>query len=273
MKKFFLSGLILSSFFANAQITRIDHFFVSSPKAEKLFKLFKEELKLPVSWEYKNWGSFASGGISLGNVAFEFVSFDSLLRTKFDAIALEPRQSVEEFVLVLDANQIAHDTIEPNTYKKKDGSIGGWSNLNLPDLLPKEVGFFICDYKQREEVKAANRKDSIELIERKGGSLGIFSLKEIVITSNDLINSRLKLSKLPGIANNNTELFSFSSGTSIRLKNSPTSGIEKIVILVNSLVKTKEYLRSNGLLETVSTEDVFMKASAIEGLRIQFVDK
>jgi hypothetical protein len=273
MKNFFLFGLILSSSFANAQITRIDHFFVSSPKAEKLFKLFKEELKLPVSWEYQNWGSFASGGISLGNVAFEFVSFDSLLRTKFDAIALEPRQSVEELILVLDANHISHDTIEPNTYKKKDGSIGGWSNLNLPNLLPKEVGFFICDYKQREEVKVANRKDSTELIERKGGPLGIVSLKEIVITSNDFIDSKLKLSKLPGILSNNTELFNFSTGTSIRLKSSPTSGIEKIVILVNSLVKTKEYLKLNELLETAPTEEVFMKSSAIEGLAIQFVDK
>lgn len=273
MKKYFLLGFIFSSFFANAQITRIDHFFVSSPKAEKLFKLFKEELKLPVAWEYQNWGSFASGGISLGNVAFEFVSFDSLLTTKFDAIALEPRQSVEEFILVLDANRISHDTIEPNTYKKKDGSIGGWSNLNLPNLLPKEVGLFICDYKQREKVQAANRKDSTELVERKGGSLGIVSLKEIVITSNDFINSKLKLSKLPGISNTNTELFNFSSGTSLRLKNSLTSGIEKVVILVNSLIKTKEYLISKDLLETELKEEVFMKSAAIEGLAIQFVDK
>jgi hypothetical protein len=273
MKKCFLLGLILLSFFANAQITRIDHFFASSPKAEKLFKLFKEELKLPVAWEYQNWGSFASGGISLGNVAFEFVSYDSIITTKFDGIALEPRRSVEEFILILDANHISHDTIEANTYKKKDGSIGGWSNLNLPDLLPKEVGFFVCDYKQREEVRAANRKDSIELIRRKGGALGIVLLKEIIITSNDFMNSTIKLSKLPGISSNSSGLFSFSNGTSLRLKESTTSGIEKIVILVNSLIKTKEYLKSSGLLGMALNGEVFINSAAIEGLAIQFVDK
>jgi hypothetical protein len=272
MEKLILFGFAFFSISLNAQINRIDHFFVSSPKAEKLFQLFKEKLELPVAWEYQNWGSFASGGVSLGNVAFEFVSFDSLLTTKFDAIALEPRQSVEGFVLILDSNRIAHDSIEANTYKKKDGSIGGWSNLNLPNLLPKEVGIFICDYKQREEVKTANRKDSVELVKRKGGPLGVISLKEIVITSSDIISSKIKLSKLPGILIRSKELFSFNSGTSLRLKKSTTSGIEKIVILVNSLSKTKEYLKLNGLLENSSNE-IYMNSNAIEGLQIQFVDK
>jgi hypothetical protein len=58
MEKLILFGFAFFSISLNAQINRVDHFFASSPKAEKLFKLFKEKLELPVAWEYQNWGSF-----------------------------------------------------------------------------------------------------------------------------------------------------------------------------------------------------------------------
>ena len=240
--------------YLNAQVNRIDHFFVSSPKAEKLFKLFKDDLGLPVAWDYKNWGSFASGAVTLGNVAFEFVLFDSLTTTKFDAIALEPNRTVEELLPILDNNRIAHDSIEHNTYTKKDGSTGGWSTLNLRNLLPEEAGLFICDYKDRKGLDSAKRRDSAELVKRKGGPLGIISLKEIVVSSSDISNYKMKLLALPGISNTNTDLFSFRSGTSIRLSNSKTLGIEKIVIQIASLAKTKKYLKSKKMLGEVSRE-------------------
>ncbi len=273
MKKHFLFFALAISVYSNAQINKIDHFFVSSPNAEKLFKLFKEDLGLPASWDYKNWGSFSSGAITLGNVAFEFVLFDSLTATKFDAIALEPRQSVEELIPLLDSNRIAHDSIEYNTYTKKDGSTGGWSTLNLRNLLPEEAGIFICDYKDREELASAKRRDSTELANRKGGPLGIILLKEIVVTSPDVNNYKMKLIKLPGISNNTPDVFTFNVGSSIRLVSSDTSKIEKIVILVHSLASTKKYLRSRNLLGKYSKSGIYMNSNEINGLLIEFVEK
>ena len=273
MKKYFLFFTILISSYSDAQINKIDHFFASSPNAEKLFTLFKENLGLPVAWDYKNWGSFASGAVTLGNVAFEFVLFDSLTTTKFDAIALEPRQSVEELIPLLDYKQILHDSIEYNTYKKKDGSTGGWSTLNLKNLLPQEAGIFVCDYKDRKALASAKKRDSTELVKLKGGKIGIISLKEIVVISPNVNNYKMELLKLPGISNNKMDLFSFNSGPSIRMVNSDTPKIEKIVILVHSLASTKKYLASYNLLGKSSKKSIYMNSDSINGLLIEFVDK
>ena len=73
--KFFISLCFILSFtIGQAQVTKIEHFFASSPKPEKLFQFFSKELELPVLWDYQSWGDFASGGVTLGNVAFELVT-------------------------------------------------------------------------------------------------------------------------------------------------------------------------------------------------------
>ncbi|MEP7255866.1 MAG: hypothetical protein ABI666_08805 [Ferruginibacter sp.] len=273
MKKYFLFAALFFSTSLYAQVNRVDHFFVSSPKAEQLFKLFRDELGLPVAWDYKDWGGFSSGAVALGNVSFEFVSFDSVKETKFDAIALEAHEPVEEFILVLDARKITHDTIEYSTYTKKDGSTGGWATLNLPKLLPEGAGLFICDYKERNSVVIANTRDSAELKKRKGGPLGVTALKEFVIASPDPASNKKELSKIPGIINNQTDLYSFSRGPSIRLIRSAHSRFEKIVIHVNSLTAAKEYLQSHKLLGSSSANSIYINPQAIEGLTVELVNK
>lgn len=81
---------------ATSQVNKIEHFFASSPKAEKLFQFFSQELELPVMWKYQSWGDFASGGVTLGNVAFELVTYKGADTTSFHGIALEPLHSMEE---------------------------------------------------------------------------------------------------------------------------------------------------------------------------------
>jgi len=61
MKKTFTLLLFLSSFICKAQITKIEHFFASSPQAEKLFQFFSKDLGLPVVWNFQTWTDFSSG--------------------------------------------------------------------------------------------------------------------------------------------------------------------------------------------------------------------
>src|SRR5687768_4762836 len=113
MKKYILLGLIFLATSLSAQINKIDHFLASSPKAETLFNLFKNKLELPVDWDYKTWGDFSSGAVTLGNVAFEFVYYKGVTKTTFDGVALEPKQTVEEIKNMLDEVKIMHDSIQP----------------------------------------------------------------------------------------------------------------------------------------------------------------
>lgn len=173
MKIIISLGILFFSATLSAQVNKVEHFFVSSPKADSLFRLFTSKLGTPIVWDYQTWGDFSSGGVSFGNVAFEFVNYLGITKTKFDGIALEPKQSVEEFIKLLDENKVSHDTIEANTYVSKDGSVGGWSNLNLKNLLPDEAGIFICDYKRRDLIFNNRQISSDSLKNNNGGPLGI----------------------------------------------------------------------------------------------------
>ncbi len=52
--------LLVTAFYikADAQITKIEHFFASSPQAEKLFHFFSKDLGLPVVWNFKHGQTF-----------------------------------------------------------------------------------------------------------------------------------------------------------------------------------------------------------------------
>ena len=273
MKQIISYGLLFASSFLYAQVNKIEHFFLSSPRADSLFHFFNAKLGTPAVWDYNNWGSFSSGAVSLGNVAFEFVSYPGVTITRFDGIALEPKQPLEEFIKILDHNKVSHDTIEANTYVSNDGSIGGWSNLNLKNLLPDEAGLFICDYKKRDQIFKNRQTSADSLKKNNGGPLGILFLKEIVIASTNYRSQTVELAKLPGIKRNAHNLFSFEQGPSIRLKNSNLNGIEKIVLKVNSLEETKKYLKSKNLLGAISKNSIFIDPGSIDGLLVELTDE
>lgn len=273
MTNVFLISLLLIGNAAFAQINKVEHFFVTSPEADALFSLFNTKLGTPIVWDYQNWGEFESGGVSFGNVVFEFVNYKGVSKTKFEGMALEPKQSIEVFIKLLDSLHIQHDTIESNTYVSKDGSVGGWSNLNLRNLLPDEAGLFICDYKRRKEVYENRKASSDSLKSSNGGPVGIIYLKEIVIGATNYLLHKGELLKLPGISEGPNDLFNFKEGPAIRLKRSEANGIEKIVLKVHSLNTAKQYLTSKSLLGKSSANSIYINERAIDGLQIELIDE
>lgn len=271
MKKLILLPFILLAISSGAQITKIEHFFVSSPRAEKLFHFFRDRFGLPVVWPYQQWTGFASGGLSLGNVVFEFVVYDGVNETGFTGIALEPRQHLEEFIQELDKKSIAHDSIQNNTHVNTSGILVGWSTLGLPGMLPAEANLFICDYKNREAVLKTRDKASDSLKLNQGGPLGILALKEIVISSHDPVKHAATLALLPGVKKDQ-QLFSFFSGPSIRLKKKGNPGINKIIIKVGSLDIAKRYLVAQNLLGKVSKKKICLDQKQIDGLQVELVE-
>ncbi len=259
---------------AQSQVNKIEHFFASSPKAEKLFHFFSQQLELPVVWKYQVWGDFASGGVTLGNVAFELVTFKGADTTSFSGIALEPTHHMEEFEKELDKIGIAHDTIDnSNVSADSSGTLRGWSLLTPKDVLPNEANLFVCDYKQRQRI-IDNRKMAVDkLIATNGGGLRVVSLKEIVVSTTDFNKYDKQFAKLPGARKVSSGSFSFSEGPDLRLEPGEKNWIPKIVIKVYSLKKAKEFLESKKLLGKVNANSVFILPEAMDGLQIELVEK
>jgi hypothetical protein len=273
MKKIFLLPVLFFSISLNAQINKIDHFFMSSPKAEALFNLFTAKFGLPQVWDYKHWGGFSSGAVSLGNVALEFVNYKGATKTKFEGIALEPHQPAEEILKILDDVKVMHDTIEPTISVISNGMTVSWANMSLKNLLPGEAWLFICDYKNREKILLNSKRSADSLRDKKGGPLGVISLKEIVIGSTNFSFHKTELAKLPGIKPGKNDVFNFKQGPSLQLKKSNTNGIEKIVVKVYSIEIAKAWLRSQNILGRSYQNIVSIDPQALGGLVVELTDK
>src|SRR5688572_7938156 len=272
--RFFISLCFILSFaVTQAQVNKIEHFFASSPKSEKLFEFFSKELELPVVWKYQAWGDFASGGVTLGNVVFELVTFKGADTTSFNGIALEPRHHMEEFEKELDKLGIAHDTIDnSNVSKDSTGALRGWALFTFKDLLPNEANLFVCDYKNRQRIIDNRIMAADKLKEINGGGLGVILMEEIVVGTTNFQKYNDQFSKLPGVTQEKNGLFLFGEGPALRLEQDRKNWIPKIVIKVKSLNTAKAFLASKKLLGKANTKSIFILPAAMDGLQIELVE-
>lgn len=183
MKNLFFVIAIFFAVNTSAQITNIEHFFVSSPNAKKLFYFFRDNFHLTVEWNYSEWNGFASGAVILGKTPLEFLRFakDTSTKTYFTGIALEPVVRVNKLMKVYDSLHVNYGEKYVDTFTDDN------------------IYFFTCDYKYRTETDTMEMKAADSLKAIHGGSLGIVALEEIVVGCNDLPAYRQELSKLPGI--------------------------------------------------------------------------
>jgi hypothetical protein len=254
---------------------KVEHFYVQSARAKELYLFFSERVGLPQVWPFDDYGSFASGGLSLGNVAFEIVRFpDYSGPTRFQGVAFEPSGDADSTAIALTNLGVAHST--PVPYKQM---VGGkektlWANVRLTELPPLGATLFICDYKERDRVWQGRAAASQKLAARNGGPLGVKQLREIIVAVKDLSDGRKAWAKLLG-AHSEKEpgLFIVGPGPAIRLTENQAEGIQEIVIEVSSLASAKNFLSSQNLLGNLSNERVTIQATAVQGLMISLVER
>ncbi|WP_405208021.1 hypothetical protein [Aquimarina sp. LLG6339-5] len=216
-------------------INKVEHFYISSSNALYVFQVFTEQFGLPVVWDYQNWGSFSSGGISLGNVVIELIGSQSTQNLTYYGIALEPNQPLKRTKSFLDSLNISHGQIS---------KASKWSTMSLTNLLPDDINLFLCDYHNREFI-ALNRKNAVDkLVKNKGGTLGIEFLKEVIIGSKYPGKFENQLAKIPGIVKKGNELH-FSEGPNLKMIKSDTS-LFALLIKVKSMSKAKLELETLG---------------------------
>ena len=256
-------------------VAKVEHFFASAPDADRLFLFFRDTLQLPQVWGYQSWGDFASGGVSLGNVVFELVSWKvpagETLATELAGIAFEPGGPTDAAVAELARRGIAHDPPEPNLREDAGGRKVGWINTGLPDLASWNV--FFCDYVPRERVAQGRASASEELDRRQGGPLGVLELGELVLGAADVETASSHWRRLlDSSAQEAGGVFTFGPGPAVRLVPAAKSGIQRMVVRVRSLERARSFLADQRLLGEVAAGAVTIAPEAIGGLAITLVE-
>jgi hypothetical protein len=269
MKHYILILFILSSLSGKAQINKIDHFLISSPQSKELYTLFTTEFNLPVIWEYQTFGLFSSGGVTLGNVTFEFVQDGPDQITVYHGIALEPKQTAAEVVPILDSVDISHGPIRRYPLQVEDGKDVGWTTISLINMLPSFVNLFICDYHDRSFVKSGSVGAANNLSKLNGGILGIEYLKEIIIGIEEPKKYTNELTKVPGIEKEGN-VFIFSEGPNIKLIKSDAPFVG-LLIKVRSIENAKNQLHILGIA-TRNTNNGLLLDDEIFGTQIELIE-
>ncbi|MDZ7314470.1 MAG: amidohydrolase family protein [candidate division KSB1 bacterium] len=256
--------------------TKVEHFFVASEKAQALFLFFKETFQLPEVWPFFERSTFASGGLSLGNVVLEFVSFpkadNTPQKTEFRGIAFEPTADAEAIAAELTRRNVPHSDALPYKHQLPGaGVLVERSSINLSDFPPINVNIFFCDYKDRHRVSQGRKAASDELVKRRGGPLGIIGAAEITVGVQDFEEAKSKwstlLAPLPHISD---DAFIFEFGPRIRLVRSESPGIQGIILSVRSLDQAEKFLKERQLL-VKDVGQIAIAPERVEGLLIRFV--
>ena len=255
----------------------VDHFFAYSNDPEVLFKFFRDTLGLPQVWDFKNFGDFASGGVWMGNVEFEVVTWKpppgEKLPTEFKGIAFEPVGYTDSLVGELDRRAIKHAKPEPTLLKDKEGrEFVGWINTGIDGtggIPPSKLSIFVYDSTSKEKKAARNDRSHAALEKSQGGPLGVVAVKELAIGVVDLKAAKVRWRRLLDSPDQESgNFYRFSQGPAIRLFAAPTDGFKSIVLQVRSLSKAKEFLAQRNLLKESRDKTVAIDPLAIGGLEI-----
>lgn len=240
---------------------------------EVLLGFLKSDLGLPEAWPDQDYGNWATGAVSLGNVRFEVVRFeqtDPSHAARFAGIALEPEGDTRSLLEELTRLEIDHGA--PQVFPPEGPAF--FENTALPGLIPDAVNVFVCDYKERRMILEGQAESRAELEQRNGGPLGLVGVKELLVDSTDLVRSLDAWSALvPRTrAAGDEVLVEFDYGPRIRIRRGQSDRLAGIALLVRSLDDAEAFLESEGLRDPGLVDGLAIASEAVGGLHIEIVE-
>lgn len=252
-----------------ALVRQIDHIVIALDEPEMLFRVFSEKLKLPVVWPFASYGAFSSGGVGFGNVNIE-VARDERLQAGLARVALEPI-SLSELLAGLDARGLQHGPPKPYYQKNSSGADHLlWTTVLLTELPPAREIFF-CRFSFDVDKRRAKIKR--ELQKSGGGSLGVDSVKELVIGVHDIAAARRDWASLLGPIDATQEpIWQVGSGPAIRLIEANEDQLKVLRVKVKSLRRAWAFLKAEGLLGLDTEREIEIDRNRVAGADIRLVE-
>lgn len=176
----------------------VDHVYVPMADASAAFGILAEQLGLPVLWPLTSFGSFSSGGVSVGSIKLEIIETNAVTPwstaqepPQIQGIAFRPSRPVDDVYLAeVDARSIPRTA--PSLFER-DGK-PAWTNVYFSDFVSAAAGAFVCDYHLPEPRDLVRRRRV--LADCGGGRLGVLDAVELVISTRDTRAARGRWQRL-----------------------------------------------------------------------------
>jgi hypothetical protein len=256
-------------------VRQIDHIMVQVPNPGPVYRVFTDDLGLPVAWPMTDYGSFLTGGVSFGNVNLEILNSSPQMkeqgvvpeRNGIVGVAFQPILGLEQTARILDDDHISHSEIIPFTAEISGTNITLWNSLVLEDVMPGTLVFY-CEYAFNQTGFRLCMESS--LATANGGAAGITRLKEITIGYADTAVVQHWQNILPEAPGGRSEYRDGGNGALVHLSGSEVTAVSSITVQVRSLDRAKTVLSEKGILDTGSGGQVSIRPDAVSGIRIFF---
>lgn len=264
-------------------VRQADHVLIQSSDPAYLFDFLAGTLQLPVAWPVAEYSGFVSGGVGAGNVNIEVLRLadpkstapGGLAQARFIGLAFEPFR-LADCLPELQARGIEHGPPQAYISALPNGSRGTlWTHVVLPQLSKPGLSVFLCEYNPAF-LHAEIRRNQLggQLVLKRGGPLGIKSVREIVIgAKNPKTWSPEWQRLLSPSAQSPAALWQAGSGPAIRLVSDSSDRIQRIIFRVVSLKAARSFLAENQLLGATSADEVAIMPGKIQGLCIYLSEK
>jgi len=265
-------------------IRQLDHLQIESPDPRELFDFFTDTLQLPVAWTYSETDTSAGGGFGTANFSVQIFRPAQELsagpsgtraRARYVSIALEP-YSLSECLPQLQARSIAHNKPAPYVSTLPDQSQGTlWTTVLLTGLSKPALGLFIYEY-SRAFLNVHVRRNQLagEITLRKGGPLGIVSVKEIAIATtsprSDAYSWQSLLAPLKPLS---PGVWKPGNGPAIRLVQARDDRIESVLLGVRSLEQALKFLQEQKMLGAARREEIRISPAQTQGLILRLAEE
>lgn len=257
-------------------VRQIDHILIASSEAKELFTLLSDTFQFPVAWPMSDYGSFASGGVAVGNVNLEIIKTSEPtaggVKSRWTGFALEP-EPLRISLAELDARGIRHGTPAPFRSKQPDGSFTTrWTTVGLPEVSSDAGEVFFCQFE--DDLSARRRRLLEQLRSRAGGPLSVHSIREIVYGARDVKRMREHWQRLlaPLLASS-PGVWPVGAGPAIRVIQADEDGIQGLVVNVKSLDQARRFLKEHSLLGTEQPAALTVAGSQLQGLNVTLVEQ
>jgi hypothetical protein len=258
-------------------VRQVDRILIESGDPGSLFRIFSTDLMLPEAWPLTENQGYTSGGVSTGNATIEFYHYATSRRNPADkdrtaryaGLALEP-YPLEKALRELKISGIPYGAPEPFMSTLPDGKRGvQYTTVPLPSFSRAGMSIFLYEYSPAFlKVDIRRKQFGNRLTLNNGGPLGIQSLREIVIGSQNFARDHAAWKRLlgtPTAAGN----WNAGGGPAIRLVKGNEDRIQEIAFAVKSLDVAKTFLERKQWLGITTANELFLNASKIQTLKIR----
>ena len=250
---------------------------------ERLLSLFATVFEVPVSWP-KQSSSFATfAWVHVGSTDLELwaATNNSDLPVNnqpplIHGFALDPTDLGASIAKLA---KVGIQCKSPRSYQTRDddGALAtNFTNSVIVDLSSDSCCIFFCawdpngtifPWEKRLTSVERSARDRKELVDRKGGALGLLGLSEVKMSTPNLADTAEKWSALTG---SRSRPIALTSDINLSLVSGNQHIVQSLTFEVRSLEAVRAFLSSRGMLGASSEDEIALDLHATDGLQLKF---